>query len=35
MEHQLKNVLVIGFCAVIVCAEGWDDIALYSRNKLP
>jgi hypothetical protein len=28
------DVLVIAVCAVIACAEGWDDIALYGRSKL-
>jgi len=27
-------VLVIAVCAVIACAESWDDIALYGRSKL-
>jgi hypothetical protein len=34
VEHQLIEVLVIGVCAVIACAESWADIALYGRNKL-
>jgi hypothetical protein len=34
VEHRLINILVIAVCAVIACAESWDDIALYSRNKL-
>ena len=28
------DILVIAVCAVIACAESWDDIALYGRNKL-
>src|SRR3954453_5986222 len=34
VEHRLIDILVIAVCAVIVCAESWDDIALYGRNKL-
>ena len=34
VEHRLVKVLVIAVCAVIACAESWDDIALYSRSKL-
>ena len=33
-EHRLIEVLVIAVCAVIACAESWDDIALYGRSKL-
>ena len=25
---------MIAVCAVIACAESWDDIALYGRSKL-
>ena len=35
IEHRLTEVLVIAVCAVIACAESWDDIALYGRSKLP
>jgi hypothetical protein len=28
------DILVIAVCAVIACAESWDDIALYGRSKL-
>lgn len=35
VEHGLTDILVIAVCAVIACAESWDDIALYGRNKLP
>ena len=28
VEHRLVEVLVIAVCAVIACAESWDDIAL-------
>ena len=34
VEHRLTEVLVIAVCAVIACAESWDDIALYGRSKL-
>jgi hypothetical protein len=32
VEHQLIDILIIAVCAVIACAESWDDIALYGRN---
>src|SRR5215217_8792869 len=32
--HRLLDILVIAVCAVIACAESWDDIALYGRSKL-
>jgi len=35
VEHRLRDILVIAVCAVIACAESWDDIALYGRSKLP
>jgi predicted transposase YbfD/YdcC len=34
IEHRLIDILVIAVCAVIACAESWDDIALYGRSKL-
>src|SRR3954447_13314892 len=34
VEHRLTDILVIAVCAVIACAESWDDIALYGRTKL-
>lgn len=34
VEHRLTDILVIAVCAVIACAESWDDIALYGRNKV-
>jgi predicted transposase YbfD/YdcC len=34
VEHQLIDILVIAICAVIACAESWEDIALYGRSKL-
>jgi predicted transposase YbfD/YdcC len=34
VAHRLIDILVIAVCAVIACAESWDDIALYGRNKL-
>src|SRR5829696_7234019 len=32
-DHQLLDTLVIAVCAVIACAESWEDIALYGRSK--
>ena len=32
--HRLEEILVIAVCAVIACADSWDDIALYGRSKL-
>jgi predicted transposase YbfD/YdcC len=32
--HRLLDILVIAVCAVVACAEGWCDIALYGRSKL-
>jgi hypothetical protein len=34
IRHRLEAILVIAVCAVIACAESWDDIALYGRSKL-
>src|SRR3712207_4228934 len=34
IEHRLTDILVIAVCAVIACAESWDDVALYGRSKL-
>jgi predicted transposase YbfD/YdcC len=34
VDHRLIDILVIAVCAVIACAESWDDIALYGRNKV-
>ncbi len=34
IEHRLRDILVIAVCAVIACADSWDDIALYGRSKL-
>jgi predicted transposase YbfD/YdcC len=33
IEHRLIDILVIAICAVIACAESWEDIALYGRSK--
>src|ERR671932_1031450 len=33
-NHQLIDILVIAVCAVIACAERWEDIELYGRSKL-
>ncbi len=32
-DHQLLDILVIAVCAVIACAESWEDIELYGRSK--
>src|SRR6476469_824666 len=32
IEHRLTDILVIAVCAVIACAESWNDIALYSHS---
>jgi predicted transposase YbfD/YdcC len=34
VEHRLIDILVIAVCAVIACAESWEDIVLYGRSKL-
>src|ERR671910_1397011 len=34
VDHRLIDILVIAVCAVIACAESWEDIALYGRNKV-
>src|SRR3712207_5350962 len=34
VEHPLVDILAIAVCAVIACAESWNDIALYGRSKL-
>jgi predicted transposase YbfD/YdcC len=31
-DHQLVDILVIAACAVIACAESWEDIELYGRS---
>ena len=31
--HRLGDILVIAVCAVIACAESWEDIALYGHSK--
>jgi hypothetical protein len=28
IEHRLIDILVVALCAVIACAESWEDIAL-------
>lgn len=33
VEHNLLDILVITICAVIGCAESWEDIELYARSK--
>ncbi|PQV62709.1 transposase, IS4 family [Abditibacterium utsteinense] len=34
VEHQLLDIVVIAVCAVIACAESFEDMALYGRSKL-
>ena len=33
VEHNLIEILVMAICAVIACAESWEDIALYAPSK--
>jgi hypothetical protein len=33
VEHRLVEVLVVAVCAVIACAESWDDIALHGCSS--
>lgn len=33
MQHPLLDVIVIAVCAVIACAESYEDMALYGRSK--
>jgi hypothetical protein len=32
-DHRLIDILVIAVCAVIACAESWEDIELYGWSK--
>jgi predicted transposase YbfD/YdcC len=32
-DHQLVDILTIAVCAVIACAESWEDIELYGHSK--
>jgi predicted transposase YbfD/YdcC len=32
-DHRLVDILAIAVCAVIACAESWEDIELYGRSK--
>src|SRR5690348_18364840 len=32
-DHRLVDILVIAACAVIACAESWEDIEPYGRSK--
>jgi predicted transposase YbfD/YdcC len=34
-EHKLIDILAIAICAVICGAEGWVDIELFGKSKLP
>ncbi len=32
-DHQLVDILAVAVCAVIACAESWEDIELYGRPR--
>src|ERR671932_975824 len=32
-DHQLVDILAIAVCAVVACAESWEDIEPYGRSK--
>src|SRR3954452_15595724 len=32
-DHRLVDILASAVCAVVACAESWEDIALYGRSK--
>src|SRR4051794_39788410 len=32
-DHRLVDILAIAVCAVVACAEIWEDIELYGRSK--
>src|SRR3954452_4018535 len=32
-DHQLADILAIAVCAVVACAESWEDIEPYGRSK--
>jgi predicted transposase YbfD/YdcC len=34
VEHPLLEIVVIAVCAVIACAESFEDMALYGRSKV-
>src|SRR4028119_1126283 len=34
-DHRLVDILAIAVCAVIACAESWEDIQLYGQSKRP
>ena len=34
VEHRLLDIVVIEVCAIIACAENFEDMALYGRSKL-
>src|SRR4051794_382154 len=33
-DHQLVDILAIAVCAVVACAESWEDIELYGLWRL-
>ena len=32
-DHRLVDILAIAVCAVVACAESWEDIQLYGQSK--
>ncbi len=34
VQHRLLDIVVIAVCAVLACAESFEDMALYGRSKL-
>jgi hypothetical protein len=32
-DHRLVDILAIAVCAVIACAESWEDSELHGRSK--
>src|SRR5689334_15763212 len=32
-DHRLVDILAIAVCAVVACAESWEDIEHYGRSK--
>ena len=32
-DHRLVDILAIEVCAVVACAESWEDIQLYGQSK--
>ncbi len=34
VEHKLSDILLLTICAVISCAEGWEDIEDFGETHL-